>query len=119
MEKQPTNNQGFSGILKSYWKLIVGLLLVIAGGESGSIFVIAGIVLIALFFVDIRKKAKEGQANQEQPESPSAPSVGNLFSNPPAKPEDHSEEWVCEKCGATNTGSVCEYCDSPREEKAD
>ncbi len=117
MEKQPTNKQSVSGILKSYWKLLLGIFLIIAWmNNAGSIFFFAGLALVILYFADIRKKAKQGQEQPEEPQTQSAPSVGQLFSAAPAKPEEYGEEWVCEKCGATNRGPVCEYCDSPRED---
>ena len=119
MEKQPTNNKSVSGILKTYWKLLLGIFLIIAWmNNAGSIFFFAGLALVILYFADIRTKAKQGQGPEqpEEPQTQSAPSVGQLFSAAPAKPEEYGDEWVCEKCGATNRGSVCEYCDSPREE---
>ncbi|MBQ6425609.1 MAG: hypothetical protein IJK14_00545 [Clostridia bacterium] len=121
MEQQPTNKNSVSVFLKSYWKLIVGVFLLIAGSDGNSLFLLAGVVLLILFFADLRKKAKPGQQQGQPEETPaqSAPSVGHLFSGAPVKPEDDREEWVCERCGATNRGSVCEYCDTPREEKAD
>ena len=122
MEKQATNNNGSSGGLKDYWKLILGVVLLIAGLNSSSALVIAGIVLIALFFADFRKKKKEGEQAPEGTEGtihPSSPSVGPLFMQSHGQSDDHAEEWVCGKCGAPNTGSVCKYCDSPREEKTE
>ena len=119
MEKQPTNRTSLSGFLKTYWMLILGVLLILGGGSTT--FIIAGVVLIILHFVNARKNANQSQDHPEEPESQSAPSVGNLFSEVPAKPEEDPEAWVCEKCGATNAGSasVCEYCDSPREAQAE
>ena len=123
MEKKPTTPNGISGILKSYWKIIVGLILILAGRSSSEpLFVIAGICLVVLFFADLRKKAKTGQEHPEGPETSgnqTVPSVGQIFSEPPSEAEEKPEQWVCERCGATNTGSVCEYCDSPRTEKTE
>ena len=118
MEQKPTNNNSFSGILKGYWMIILGLVLILAGRSSSDSFLtIGGIVLVILHFAGFRKKKNQEQEKPEEPQNQYAPSVGQLFSESPAEPEKDPDEWVCEKCGATNTGAVCEYCDSPREEK--
>ena len=118
MEKKPTNSNSFSGILKAYWMIILGLILILAGrSSSDTILTIAGIVLVILHFAGARKKTNQEQEQPEEPQNQSVPVAGQMSSELPAEHETNPDEWVCEKCGAKNTGAVCEYCDSPREEK--
>ena len=93
---------------KKWYKIALGILCIISGFYAIekydfivilTAFVIGLIFLFSYFKNDIqnmllkKKILKEGIDEEVKPQL----------------------VWICKKCGATTKGSICEYCDSPRE----
>ncbi len=100
-----------------YWKVLIGILLIMGGyGNCGSandsaVFgVVAGLALLAWYFVPKYLEKKKADEEAEQ--------IRKREEEERTKREREVDErrWICKRCGAHTKGRICEYCDCPDEQ---